>query len=45
MAVKGKMNVRTKIVINDHIIEPVNTFNYLGYTITVTNNRFRSNNE
>jgi hypothetical protein len=35
MAVKGKMNVRTKIVINNHTIEEENSFNYLGYTITV----------
>jgi hypothetical protein len=39
MAMKGKTNVRTKIVINNHIIELLNNFNYLGYTITVTNHR------
>jgi hypothetical protein len=36
---KGKMNVRTKIVRNNNIIKQLNSFNYLGYTITVSNNR------
>jgi hypothetical protein len=36
---KGKTNVRTKTVINNNIIEQVNSFNNLGYTITVTKNR------
>jgi hypothetical protein len=37
---KGKLNMRSKIVINNHIIEQVNSSNYLVYTtITVTNNR------
>lgn len=35
MAMKGKTNARTKIVINNNIIEQVNGFNYLGYTFTV----------
>jgi hypothetical protein len=39
MAMKGKMNVITKIVINNYIIEQVNSFNYLGYTVKATNNR------
>jgi hypothetical protein len=39
MAINGKMNV-PKVVINNHIIEEVNSFNYLGYIITVT--RFRN---
>jgi hypothetical protein len=39
MAVKGKRNVRTKIVINNHIAEQVNSYNYLGYVFMVTNNR------
>jgi hypothetical protein len=39
MAMKGEMNVRTKIVINNHIIEQAGSFNYLRYTITVTNSR------
>jgi hypothetical protein len=39
VAVKGKMNVRTKVMINNHIIEQINGFNYLAYTIPVTNNR------
>jgi hypothetical protein len=39
MAMKGKMNARTKIAINNRVIEQVNSFNYLGYTITITNNR------
>jgi hypothetical protein len=39
MALKGKVNVRSKIVLNNHIIEQVNSFNYLGYTIAVTNNK------
>jgi stalled ribosome rescue protein Dom34 len=30
--------VRIKILINDHITEKVNSFNYLRCTITVTNN-------
>jgi hypothetical protein len=38
-AMKGKTNMRTKIVINNNIIGQVNTFNYLGYTITLSNNR------
>jgi hypothetical protein len=38
MALKGTMNVRTRILINN-IIEQLNSFNYLGYTITVSNNR------
>jgi hypothetical protein len=33
------VDVRTKLVINYHIIEQVNICNYLGYTITLTNNR------
>jgi hypothetical protein len=36
---KGYMSVRIKIIINDHMIEQVNSFNYSGYTITVTNCR------
>jgi hypothetical protein len=32
MPMKGKEN---KIMINNHIIEKVNSFNYIGYTITV----------
>jgi hypothetical protein len=39
IAMKGKMNARTKIVINNNTIEQVNIFNYLGYTITLSNNR------
>jgi hypothetical protein len=39
MAMKEKMNVRTKIVINNNIIEQANRFNYLGYIITVSKNR------
>jgi hypothetical protein len=38
MALKGKMNVSTKIVINNITLEQVNSFNYLEYTITVSNN-------
>jgi hypothetical protein len=38
MTMEGKMSVRIKIMINDHITEEVNSFNYLGYTIRVTNN-------
>jgi hypothetical protein len=33
------MNVESKVVINNNIIEQVNSFNYLGFTITVSNNR------
>jgi hypothetical protein len=39
MVMKGKMNVKTKMAINNNIIEQVNSCNYLGYTIIVTNNR------
>jgi hypothetical protein len=39
MAVKVKMNVRTKIRINNNIPDLANSFNCSGYTITVTNNR------
>jgi hypothetical protein len=39
MAVKGKMNVRSKIVINSNIMEQLNSFNYVRYTITVSNSR------
>jgi hypothetical protein len=39
MALKGKVNVRSKIVLNNHIIEQVNSFIYLGYTIAVTNDK------
>jgi hypothetical protein len=34
------MNERTKTVINNNIIEQANNFNYLGYTITASNNRY-----
>jgi hypothetical protein len=30
--------MRLHIVINNHIVEQVNGFNYLGYKSTVTNN-------
>jgi hypothetical protein len=36
MVMKGNMTVRTKTVTNNHIIEQVHSFNYLGYTIIVT---------
>jgi hypothetical protein len=36
---KAKMSVRTKTVINNNIIEKVNSFNYIGYTITVINKK------
>jgi hypothetical protein len=39
IAMKGKINVRTKILINSHVIKQVNSFNYLGHEITVTSNR------
>jgi hypothetical protein len=39
VAVKGKMNVRTKILINECIVEQVNYPNFMWYTITVTSNR------
>jgi hypothetical protein len=39
MALKGKMNVRTKTIINNDITKHVNSFNYLGYIITATKNR------
>jgi hypothetical protein len=39
MAVKVKMNVRTKIVINNNITDQANSFNCLRHTVTVTNNR------
>jgi hypothetical protein len=34
MAFKGRDPVRTKIVIDNKIIEKVNSFNYLGNTIS-----------
>jgi hypothetical protein len=34
MGMKEKMNKTTKIMMNNNIIEQVNSFNYLGYTIT-----------
>jgi hypothetical protein len=42
MGVKGKMNVRTKMTINNSIIERVNSFSYLGYAVAVTENRFKN---
>jgi hypothetical protein len=39
MAMKGKTNVRAKILVNNHMFEQVIGFNCLGYTITVSNNR------
>jgi hypothetical protein len=39
MAVIRMVKVRTKIMINNNIIKQVSTFNYLGYTIAVRNNR------
>jgi hypothetical protein len=33
------MSVRTKTVINNNIIEKVNSFNYLQYTITTSKGR------
>jgi hypothetical protein len=39
VAVIGKMNVSTNIIINNHIIEQINGFIFLSYTIPVTNNR------
>jgi hypothetical protein len=40
MALKGEVKVRSKIVLNKHIIEQVNSFSYLGYTFAVTNNKY-----
>jgi hypothetical protein len=42
MAMKGKMNVGTKLVINNNIIEQVNSFTCLGYTIPVSKIRFKN---
>jgi hypothetical protein len=39
MAMKGNMNVRNKIVMNNQILEKVSNSNCLGYTITLRNNR------
>jgi hypothetical protein len=39
MALKGKVNVISQTVLNNNVIEQVNRFNYLGYTIAVTNNK------
>jgi hypothetical protein len=39
MALKGKVNVRSKIALNNRIIEQVNSLNYLGKTIPVTDNK------
>jgi hypothetical protein len=38
MTTEGKWTATTKILVNDHITEKVNSSNYLGYTITATNN-------
>jgi hypothetical protein len=35
---KGKINMRTKRVINNNITEQINSFSCLGYKITATNN-------
>jgi hypothetical protein len=35
MTVKGKVNVRTKIAINDDIIQQVSSFNYLEFKIKI----------
>jgi hypothetical protein len=43
MAMKGKTNVRTKIIMNNNTIEQVDSFNYLGYIITVSNNEIKMN--
>jgi hypothetical protein len=47
MAVTGKMDAITNIVVSNHIIEQVNTcsFNCLGYTVTIINNGLRNKNE
>jgi hypothetical protein len=37
MALKGNVNVRQKIVLNNNIIEQENSLIYSGYTIAVTN--------
>lgn len=39
MAFKGSLPLRVKIVINDQIIEQVNTFKYLGYNVTYGTNK------
>jgi hypothetical protein len=39
IGMKGEMNVGKKIVINNSIIEQINSCNYIGYTITVSNCR------
>jgi hypothetical protein len=39
IAMKGKINARTILVINNHITEHINIFNYSGHTITLTYNR------
>jgi hypothetical protein len=39
MAFKGKHPIRTKIVINDTILEQVNHFKYLGSDISYENNK------
>jgi hypothetical protein len=39
MAMKRKMDVRIKTVLCNHIIEPVDSFNYLVYVVAAMNNR------
>jgi hypothetical protein len=39
VALKGKVNVRSKIVLNNHIIKQINSFNCLGYAVAVTINK------
>jgi hypothetical protein len=34
MALRGRYHIRSKIVINNEIIEQLNTFNYLGCTLS-----------
>jgi len=39
MAFKGRDPVRSKIVINNNIIEPINIFDYLGCSISYKNEK------
>jgi hypothetical protein len=39
MALKRKVNVRLKVVLDNNVIEQVNSLNYLWITIAVTNDK------
>jgi len=40
MAFNGRDPVRSKIVINNNIIEQINTFSYPGYSVSYQNEKY-----